>query len=82
MRERNEMLGEHAELKPKRLRLRIECEALRDTLRAVLPLHKEVGDLAGETILNTAIALQSNLAELAGVDRMIAILEEQLGIGK
>jgi hypothetical protein len=80
MRERNEMLGEHAELKPKRLRLRIECEALRDKLRTALPLHEEVDSLDGEAILNTSIALQTSLAELAGLNRKITILEQQLGM--
>jgi hypothetical protein len=82
MRERHEMLGEHADLKPKRTRLRIECEALRDVLRTALPLHEDVDTLDGETILNTAIALQTSLAELAGVNRKITILEQQLGISK
>jgi hypothetical protein len=80
MRERHEMLGEHAELKPKRLRLRIECEALRDKLRSALPVHEDVDTLDGETVLNTAIALQTSLAELAGLNRKFAILEQQLGL--
>ncbi|MDR1659321.1 MAG: hypothetical protein LBR94_03135 [Desulfovibrio sp.] len=82
MRERHEMLGERAELKPKQLRLRIECEALRDKLRTALPPHEEVDGLSGETILNTAIALQTSLDELAGLNRKITILEQQLGISK
>jgi hypothetical protein len=79
MSERHELLGQRAELMPGRQRLRVECEALRDKLRASLPVHEEVDTLDGENLLNTAIALQTNLAELAGLNRKITILNRQLG---
>lgn len=80
MGERHEMLGERAELKPKRQRLRAECEALRDRLRAALPLHVEADVLDGDNILDTAIALRERLDVLAGINKKIGILEENLGI--
>jgi hypothetical protein len=79
MGERHEMLGQRAELTPKRQRLTVECEALRDKLRQALPPHVPVGELNGEAILQTAIALQTSLTELAGVVRMIGVLERELG---
>ena len=80
MRERHEMLGERAELKPKQQRLQVECEALRDRLRSVLPLHEEVDALDGQNILNTAIALANSLDELSGINKKIKILENNLGM--
>jgi hypothetical protein len=79
MGERHEMLGQRAELYPQRQRIRVECEALRDRLRGLLPLHEEVDALDGESILHTAIALQTSLAELAGLNRKIEILNRELG---
>ncbi|MDR1398138.1 MAG: hypothetical protein LBJ14_10480 [Desulfarculales bacterium] len=79
MGERHEMLGQRAELMPQRQRLRVECEALRDKLRAALPVHEDVDALNGETILTAAIALQTSLAELAGMNRKIEILNRELG---
>ena len=80
MTERHQMLGERADLKPKRQKLRAECEALRDRLRAALPVHNEVDALDGENILTTAIALRESLGELAGLNHKIGILERELGI--
>ena len=74
------MLGERADLKPRRQQLRAECEALRDRLRASLPVHEEVDALDGLSILTTAIALKENLRELAGLNHKIGILERELGI--
>jgi len=79
MAERNAMLGQRAELKPKRQRLQVECEALRDRLRLALPIHEEVDALDGENILLTAINLKSSLDELAGLNKKIDILNRQLG---
>ena len=79
MGERHEMLGKRAELKPKRQRARVECEALRDRLRLALPVDEAVDALNGENILTTAIALKNSLDELAGMNRMIGVLNEQLG---
>ena len=79
MGERHEMLGQRAELLPQRQRLRVECEALRDRLRAALPVQEEVDALSGENVLNTAIALHASLVELAGLNRKIEILSRELG---
>lgn len=79
MSERHELLGERAALYPDRQRLEVECEALRDKLRRALPLHEEVKNLKGEEIVNTAIALNASIVELAGINRKIDILDGQLG---
>lgn len=79
MGERNEMLGQRAELKPKRLRIQTECAALRDRLRILLPIHEEVDALNGGDILTTAIALKTSLDELAGLNKKIGILNTFLG---
>lgn len=80
MAERHEMLGQRAELMPQRQRLRVECEALRDSLRSALPIHDEVDALNAEKILDTAIALKTSLDELAGLNRKIGILNGYLGM--
>ena len=79
MSERHEMLGQRAELTGERLRLCTECEALRDALRKHLPLHEEVHSLNADKIATTAIALQTSLGELQGVQRKIDILSRNLG---
>lgn len=79
MGERHELLGQRAELTPQRLRLTVECEALRDRLRQLLPLHEDVEALSGEQIVNTAIALHTSLMERAAIQRKIDILTGQLG---
>ena len=79
MSERHEMLGQRAELKPACQRLTVECEALRDSLRKLLPLHEDVSVLNADKIVTTAIALQTSLGELAGVQRKIYILSQNLG---
>lgn len=79
MSERHEMLGQRAELTGERLRLVVECEALRDTLRQQLPQHEEVHTLNAAKIATTAVALQTSLGELSGVQRKIDILSRNLG---
>jgi hypothetical protein len=79
MGELQSMMGDRVELREKRLRVETECKALRDQLRACLPAHVEVAELEGEAILNTALALQENLADLAGIDRQLVILNRLIG---
>lgn len=79
MSERHEMLGQRAELTGERSRLTVECEAMRDTLRRLLPPHEEVNTLDKDKIATTAIALQNSLGELQGVERKIKILSQNLG---
>ncbi len=79
MGERNEMHGERVDLISKRQRLRVECEALRGSLRSLLPVHEQVDTLDGERIVDTAIALTTNLHELAGLNKKIGVLERELG---
>ncbi len=79
MSERLENIGLRADLRMQKTRLEAEVEALRDTLRRLLPKHEDVIELNGEKILNTAIALNTNLEELKGIQRKIAILNRELG---
>lgn len=53
MGERHEMIGRRAELMPKRQRLAVECEALRDKMRQTLPPHVPVRELNKDAILKT-----------------------------
>jgi hypothetical protein len=80
MGERHEMLGQRAEILPQRQRLLVECAVLRDNLREALPVHEDVEILNGENIINSAIILHARLTELAGLNRKIRILNEQLGM--
>ena len=79
MSERLENIGLRADLRMQKTRLEAEVEALRDTLRRLLPKHEDVIELNGEKILNTAIALNTSLEELKGIQRKIAILNRELG---
>lgn len=77
--ERHEWIGQRAELLPKRQRLAVECEALRDKMRQTLPVHVPVRELDRTAILNTSVALCTSLEELAEVERTIISLNEILG---
>ena len=79
MGERNERIGDRAELLPKRQRLGVECEALRDKMRQTLPPHVPVRELDRIAILDTAVALCTRLEELAEIERRIISLNEILG---
>ena len=79
MSERLENIGLRADLRMQKIRIETEVEALRDTLRRLLPKHEDVIELNGEKILNTAIALNTILEELKGIQRKIAILNRELG---
>lgn len=79
MRERNEMLGERSELKLTLQRLTVECEALRDKARSLLPLHVDVLELDADAHLAVAIALSHSHKELKGIQRQIDILSRNLG---
>ncbi len=79
MSERVNNLGVRLELRQQAQRLRTEAEALRDKLRHALPIHEEADTLNGEEIINTAIALNTSLNELTGLNRKIAILTRELG---
>lgn len=79
MEERQEWLGQRAELMPRRQRLAVECEALRDKMRQTLPPHMPVRELSKDAILNTAVALCTSLEELAEVERTIIALNDILG---
>lgn len=79
MSERLENIGLRADLRMQKIRIETEVEALRDTLRRLLPKHEDVIELNGEKILNTAIALNTSLEELKGIQRKIAILNRELG---
>jgi hypothetical protein len=76
---RHEWLGEKAELKPKRQRLEVECEALRDALLRIVPTHVPVQSLDTEKIVDTAIALHTSHKELASIEYMISVLNSKLG---
>ena len=79
MSERAENMGRLVELDRTRKRLAAECEALRDSLRRLLPLAEDVSALDREKILTSAVALDQSLLELAGVDKKLAILNRELG---
>lgn len=73
------MLGQRAELKPKRQRLRAECEALRERMRLLSVPHIDVEDLDIDALVDTVIALKSDWSELSEVKRIIGILNKELG---
>ena len=79
MSERLENIGLRADLRMQKTRIETEVEALRDTLRRLLPKHEDAVELNGEKILNTAIALNTSLEELKNIQRKIAILSRELG---
>ena len=79
MSERLENIGLRADLRMQKIRIETEVEALRDTLRRLLPKHEDAVELNGEKILNTAIALNTSLEELKNIQRKIAILSRELG---
>ncbi len=79
MTERLEKMGKRAELRQERTRLETECDALRSSLRRLLPAEEDAGDLNEEKILNTAISLNQSLAELKAIDKKLNVLNDILG---
>ena len=79
MSERAETLGRRVELRQQRARLVAECEALRDSMRRLLPLEEEVSALEQEKILTTAVALNQSLLELAETNKKLHVLNRVLG---
>ena len=79
MSERAENMGRQVLLRQERQRLAAEGEALRDSLRRLLPLAEDVGGLDREKILCAAVALEQSLLELAVIDKKLAILSRELG---
>lgn len=79
MSERVENLGRREELRRDRLRLVAKCEALRDSLRGLMPIASDVADIDCDKMLNTAVALDQGLAELARINKQLAILNRELG---
>lgn len=79
MSERTQYMGERVDLRQKRQRVALDCEALRDQLRMTLPVTADVEDLDSEAVVNLAIVLHERLGELRAIDRKLDILNRQLG---
>lgn len=79
MSERQAMLGQRVELRQKRQRQSVNCEALRDKLRGLLPVALDVAALDRDAVLDTAAVLHSALAELEICERQMKILNRELG---
>lgn len=79
MTERFEKMGKRAELRQERTRLEIECDALRSSLRRLLPVEEDAGELSEEKILNTAISLNQSLVELKAIEKKLNVLNDILG---
>lgn len=79
MSERPALLGHRVEIRQKRLRQELNCEALRDKLRALLTPAFDVQDLERDAILDAAAVLHTELGELEVLSRKIGILNRELG---
>lgn len=79
MSERQSMLGDRVELRQKRQRQAVTCTALKDTLRALLGPAVEPDELDADAILDAAVSLHSELADLAVLDKKLSILNRELG---
>lgn len=80
MSERQKMLGQHVELRQERAKNARACEALRDSLRSLLPVAGDISTVDRDTMLDTAAALHGALADLEVKDKGLAILRRELGI--
>lgn len=79
MSERQAMMGHRVELRQKRQRQAVNCEALRDKLRGLLSLVEDVETLDEDAILDTAVVLNTEIAALRLLDRKLGILGRELG---
>lgn len=79
MSERQAYLGQRVEIRQKRQRQSVNCAALKDRLRSLLPAIAEPQQLNRDEILNAAASLHSELGELEVLDRQLAILNAELG---
>ena len=80
MGERHYMMGEHAELRQRRLLAAASCDALREKMRMLLPITEDAGKLDRDAILNVAASLHSGLGVLAEIDAKMAVLGRELGL--
>ena len=74
-----EAVGRREEHKLQQARLVAECEALRDSLRRLLPLGEDVHALDREKILQTALALDQSICELGEIKKKLNVIGEFLG---
>lgn len=76
---RLEYIGQRESLRVRRKTIAAEIASHRDSLLAELSLVNKPEDLKGEYIAALGVKLHERLMELAGVDRDIAILSQQIG---
>lgn len=79
MSDRARMLGERVEIRRKRQRVGVNCCALQDRLRAFVSPTLQPEDMDGDSILDTAAVLHSELGELKILDRKLDVLTSELG---
>jgi hypothetical protein len=80
MSNRQQMLGQRVELRQRLLRSRAECEALRERLNRLLGTPADAVEiLVRNDILDTAAALHTSLGELEELNRMVGVLNRELG---
>lgn len=78
MSERRENIGHREDLRSRRKLVAAEIQALRDSIRAALPVVHEAHEVDGDHVLSLALSMKEKLDELAGLDRKIAILTREL----
>ncbi|MDY0260834.1 MAG: hypothetical protein RBR41_14365 [Desulfovibrio sp.] len=78
MSERRENIGHREDLRSRRKLVAAEVQALRDSIRAALPVVNEAHEVDGDHVLSLALSMKEKLDELAGLDRKIAILTREL----
>ena len=78
MSERRENIGHREDLRSRRKLVAAEVQALRDSIRAPLPLAGEAHEIDGDHVLSLSLSLKEKADELAGLDRKIAILTREL----
>ncbi|WP_302148607.1 hypothetical protein [uncultured Desulfovibrio sp.] len=78
MSERHAKIGQREDYRVRLKCVETEICALRDSLRAALPLTADAGELAGDHVVTLAITLNERLAELKGLARKVDILTRDL----
>jgi hypothetical protein len=79
MSERSRLLGEQVEMRRRRQRMEVTCDALREQLRALLSPVEDSANLEADDILDAAVVLHGHLEKLRIMNAKLGVLDRELG---
>lgn len=80
MSERLAHLGERHDLMEQKKAVEAKAQSHRDSMRATMPMIGDVSLIDGNYVVQLAIALNEELVKLSGINRMLEVLNNELGM--